>query len=135
MGMMGGMKNATTKLLPVRVHVEFDEKLFRARVYLAEDERHRRRVAFVESLANEGVIDCPAYDGWIGALRDRGWLDERPVLEPISRSNRLCHGRWKLNDKGRAEWAAMKIAAANIAAGSLDPVRLATDIVASALGM
>lgn len=26
MGMMGGMKNATTKLLPVRVHVEFDEK-------------------------------------------------------------------------------------------------------------
>lgn len=84
------------------------EETFRARVYLAEDERHRRRVAFVESLANEGVIDCPAYDGWIGALRDRGWLDERPVLEPISRSNRLCHGRWKLNDKGRAEWAAMK---------------------------
>ena len=38
-----------------------------------------------------------------------------------------------LVEHNRAIW--IQIAAANIAAGSLDPVRLATDIVASALGM
>lgn len=40
---------------------------------------------------------------------------------------------WANSPHNRAIW--IQIAAANIAAGSLDPVRLATDIVASALGM
>lgn len=84
------------------------EETFRARVYIAEDEQHRRRRAFVEELATNGVIDCPAYDRWVRALQSRGWLDEKPVLEPFGDGTTRCHGRWKLNAKGRTEWAAMK---------------------------
>lgn len=56
---------------------------FRCRVYGDEtSEADRRRLAFVRTLAREGVLDCPAYDRWIEKLQERGWLAE-PTFERV----------------------------------------------------
>lgn len=84
------------------------EETFRCRIYVADDEDYQQRRSFVESLAGDGVLDCPAFDNWIFALQARGWIDEKPAIEPIGDGSGRSYRRWKLNDKGRAEWAAMK---------------------------
>lgn len=78
---------------------------FRCRIYGAPDAADERKRAFIESLAGEGALDAPAYDEWIMAIRGRGWLDA-PVREPAPSGGYFV--RWKLNDVGRREWAAMK---------------------------
>lgn len=80
---------------------------FRCRIYGTEDSDEAARVAFVERLAAEGVIDCPAYDGWVAALQARGWLPPRPELVPNPDGPGRI-GRWKLTEHGRTEWAAMR---------------------------
>lgn len=54
--------------------------------------------------ASEGVIDCPAYDGFVAALQGRGWLPPKPDLEPNPDGEGKI-GRWRLTDKGRDESA------------------------------
>ena len=78
----------------------------RARVYgggdgTDEDEQARR--SFVAELAGPGVIDCPAYDAWIAELNARGWL--APMAKEPNPEGEGKIGRWRLNDKGREEWA------------------------------
>lgn len=81
---------------------------FRCRVYgdevTAED---RERAAFVDRLAGEGVIDCPAYDPWVAKLQERGWLAAQPELEPNPDGPGRI-GRWRLTAHGRAEWSRMR---------------------------
>lgn len=76
----------------------------RCRVYgddvTAED---RERAAFVDRLCGPGVIDCPAYDPWVAALQERGWLDERPELERNPDGPGRI-GRWRITAQGRAEF-------------------------------
>lgn len=82
-----------------------DPEAVRARVYstAARDER----ADFLDKLAGEGVIDCPAYDAWTAALQARLWLPAAPELEPNPDGpGRL--GRWRLTDKGRDEWARIR---------------------------
>jgi hypothetical protein len=74
----------------------------RCRVYGGEDEDDRR-AAFVERLAAEGVVDCPAYDGWVAALQVRGWLPKAPGLEPNPDGPGKI-GRWRLTDVGLKAW-------------------------------
>ena len=87
-----------------------DPEEVRCRVYdgttYASEEAKRR--AFIELLAGPGVIDCPAYDGWVAALQTRGWLARTPELEPNPDGPGRI-GRWRLTDHGRAEWARMPI--------------------------
>lgn len=79
----------------------------RCRVYGGTDDADDERVAFVKSLAGGGVIDCPAYDPWVAALQERGWLPLTPELEPNPEGEGKV-GRWRLTDKGRDEWARMQ---------------------------
>lgn len=81
-------------------------EFFRGRVYGASDEEDRR-VAFLEALAGQGVIDCPAYDGWVAALQKRGWLPNAPELEANPDGEGKV-GRWRLTERGRAEWKAVR---------------------------
>lgn len=76
---------------------------FRGRVYgsAGEDSAELQREAFVKALETTGVIDCPAYDPWVLALQDRGWLASEPELEPAPDGGH--HGRWRLTPRGRAE--------------------------------
>lgn len=76
----------------------------RCRIYGDEDPVEAERVAFVRSLAGPGVVDCPAYDPWVAALQGKGWLPEKPELEPNPDGPGKI-GRWRLTDKGRAEAA------------------------------
>jgi hypothetical protein len=83
---------------------------FRCRVYgcdADEDDEERQRLAFVKSLAGEGVIDCPAYDGWVKALQGRGWLPETPDREPNPDGPGKV-GRWRLTARGLAETEAIR---------------------------
>lgn len=84
------------------------EEEFRGRVYGAsdDDEEERRRRAFLEALATEGVLDCPAYDGWILALQDAGWVPSEPEFEPAEGGGR--YARWRLTPRGRAALNSMK---------------------------
>lgn len=83
-------------------------EVFRCRVYDAgETEDDRPRADFVERLAGEGVIDCPAIDPWVAALQGRGWLPAEPELEPNPDGPGKL-GRWRLTPEGREAWAAMK---------------------------
>lgn len=81
------------------------EEHVRCRVYGAEPtEDDQARTAFVDRLAGEGVLDCPAYDSWVEVLQRRGWLDAQPELEPnLDGPGKV--GRWRLNATGRAAWA------------------------------
>lgn len=83
-----------------------EPETFRCRIYgVAEDpEAESKRRAFLAELAGPGVIDCPAIDPWVRALQARGWLPDRPVMEPHQDGVHKA-GRWHLTDKGRAEWA------------------------------
>lgn len=81
---------------------------FRGRIYgAAADPAETARIAFVQRLAGDGVLDCPAFDGWVAALQARGWLPAKPELEPhpngIDRA-----GRWRLTPAGRAAWATLR---------------------------
>lgn len=71
---------------------------FRGRIYghaeAVEDERH----AFVKALATTGVLDCPAYDGWVRALQMAGWLPSEPEYEPAEGGGQ--HARWRLTPFG-----------------------------------
>jgi hypothetical protein len=83
---------------------------FRCRIYgdaPEPREAEAARVAFLELLAGEGALDCPAYDGWVAALQARGWLDDAPALEPDPDGPGRV-GRWCLNEHGRAAWAALR---------------------------
>lgn len=73
----------------------------RCRVYGGEVDRSRQR-AFVNELARDGVLDCPAYDKWVSALQERGWLPPEPELEPNPAGPGMV-GRWRLTSEGRAE--------------------------------
>lgn len=71
----------------------------RCRVYVADDPAEQERVAFVRRLADAGILDCPAYDGWIAALLARGYVTGE--LEPNpSGPGRVK--RWRLSESGRA---------------------------------
>lgn len=83
---------------------------FRCRIYDTEDSDEAARVAFVERLADDGVIDCPAYDAWVAVLQARGWLPPQPELE-LNPDGPGKIGRWKLTEAGRAERVAMRAAA------------------------
>ena len=72
----------------------------RCRVYVADDPAEQERVAFVRRLADAGILDCPAYDGWIAALLARGYVTGE--LEPNPDGPGRVK-RWRLNDRGRAE--------------------------------
>lgn len=75
---------------------------FRCRVYGGDHDDDERR-AFLERLAGEGVIDCPAIDPWIATLQARGWVAERPGLEANPDGPGRI-GRWRLTSYGRQEW-------------------------------
>jgi antirestriction protein ArdC len=49
-----------------------------------------------------GVVDCPAYDGFVAALQGRGWLPLEPELDGNPDGEGKI-GRWRLTDKGRVE--------------------------------
>jgi len=86
-----------------------EPETFRCRVYGcdAEAEEERQRLTFVKALAGEGVIDCPAYDGWVKALQGRGWLPEQPDLEANPDGSGKV-GRWRLTAKGLEATEAMR---------------------------
>lgn len=95
--------NDSHTLIPMGVG---EPEAVRCRVYGGEEvdpEEEAKRRAFVAKLADEGVIDCPAYDPWVAALQERGWLPARPDIEFYK-----AHvvGRWRLTAKGREGWAA-----------------------------
>lgn len=90
---------------------EGEPETFRCRVYDSPDPWEARRAAFVELLSGPGVLDCPAYEKWVKALQERGWLDASPELERNPDGPGRV-GRWRLNDRGRREWRAMKGGAA-----------------------
>lgn len=95
-------------LYPMGIIDPRNAEAVRCRVYGAEpDENDKARAAFVDRLAGEGVIDCPAYDPWIAKLQERGWLPERPELEPNPDGPGKI-GRWRLTETGRREWATLK---------------------------
>lgn len=83
---------------------------FRCRVYLGSrdnDANETERVRFIERLASEGVVDCPAYDPWVRVLQARGWLSDTPKLE-TNPSGEGKIGRWRLTELGRAAWEKMR---------------------------
>lgn len=86
-----------------------EPEAFRCRVYGcdAEADEERQRLTFVKQLASDGVIDCPAFDGWVKALQGRGWLPEQPDLEPNPDGSGKV-GRWRLTAKGLAATEAMR---------------------------
>lgn len=79
------------------------DEAVRGRVYGCEPDRDEgERRGFLAALAAEGVLDCPAYDGWIRSLQARGWVPKEPEFEAAPESGR--HARWRLTDIGRQEW-------------------------------
>jgi len=77
----------------------------RCRIYGDDtDAQHNYRVSFLRSCAGEGVIDCPAYDGFVAALQKKGWLPPCPELEPNPEGKGRI-ARWRLTDIGRSEAA------------------------------
>lgn len=77
---------------------------FRCRIYGAQDtdEDERQRRAFLDTLATDGVLDCPAYDGWIRTLQGVGWVPDVPEFEPAPGGGR--YARWRLTARGHAAW-------------------------------
>lgn len=87
---------------------EGEPETFRCRVYdYAPDGHEQKRAEFVERLYTVGVIDCPAYDPWVEALQQRGWLPDSPELEPNPDGPGRV-GRWRLTEHGRSEWRHMR---------------------------
>jgi hypothetical protein len=77
-----------------------DPEAFRCRVYHSETDERRN---FVEALAGDGVIDCPAYDEWVEAFKKLGWLPELPDFEPNPEGKGKI-ARWRLTEFGREEF-------------------------------
>lgn len=74
-------------------------EVFRGRVYAdVGTGEPDERVAFVQELATTGVLDCPAYDAWVAAFQDRGWLPESPDYENTPDGK---VARWRLTLVGR----------------------------------
>lgn len=77
---------------------------FRCRIYDGVEVDHdAERVDFLEKLAGPGVVDCEAIDERVAAMQARGWLPEKPELEPNPDGEGRI-GRWRMTDRGRAEW-------------------------------
>lgn len=79
---------------------------FRCRVYTGADQPEgieRKRRNFVAQLAEDGVIECPAYDNWLLALEERGFafgaLVEAPEHGPGAKVK-----RWYLTGAGQTWW-------------------------------
>ncbi len=85
-----------------------EPETFRCRIYDGgiSDEQEARRRAFIHTLAGEGALDCPAYDKWTAALRERGWAEM--TLEPNPNGPGRV-GRWKLTELGRSECRALGV--------------------------
>lgn len=81
------------------------QETFRGRVYGGDTKDDPRR-AFVHALATTGVVDCPAYDPWVAALQERGWLPLQPELEPNPDGPGRI-GRWRLTPAGVEAWKEM----------------------------
>lgn len=79
-----------------------EPETMRGRIYSADDPDEIARADFVRRLAGPGVIDAPAFDGWVAALQARGWLPDRPALEPNPDGPGKI-GRWLLTERGRIE--------------------------------
>lgn len=84
-----------------------EPETFRCRIYGAESALDEERLAFLEALATFGVLECPAYDARIAALRERGWLPDEGELEPNPDGPGRVK-RWRLTERGRAELARVK---------------------------
>ena len=82
-----------------------DLEAFRCRVYGSPDTDEEQRRAFVDALAKDGVIECPAYDSWLGALEERGWIEG--VLEPNPNGPGYVK-RWTLTEGGLVFWTKIK---------------------------
>lgn len=89
----------TTKLLFMGDPAAAEE--FRGRVYASNDEQDEERRAFIDRLATSGVLECPAYDGWLAALEQRGWVRWESEQAPSGGWYR----RWYLSQLGVAERA------------------------------
>jgi hypothetical protein len=76
------------------------DEVFRCRVYGAENDTERQ--AFMRRLAGDGVLEAPAFDGWLDALDARGWATW--TAEPVPGGHVR---RWRLTEMGRREWAAI----------------------------
>lgn len=74
---------------------------FRARIYDIEEDDGRE--AWLRALTTTGALDCPAYDPWVKALQERGWLPAEPEYEPAPGGGR--HARWRMTERGRRELA------------------------------
>ncbi len=83
------------------------EEAVRCRVY-GEAKGEPERRAFVERLAGDGVLDCPAFDPWIEALQERGWLDAKPLLVEHPTEPNAKAGLWRLTEFGRRAWEAAR---------------------------
>lgn len=79
----------------------------RGRIYSAPDPDEVARRDFVRQLAGPGVIDCPAFDGWVAALQARGWLPAAPTLEPNPDGPGRV-GRWQLTPAGLEAWRSIE---------------------------
>lgn len=82
------------------------EDAVRCRIYDGTGE-HDEQLAFIRTCAGPGAIDCPAYDDWVAALQERGWLPARPKLERNPDGAGKI-GRWLLTDLGRSETEQMR---------------------------
>lgn len=78
----------------------------RCRIYDGTD-REDPRVEFLRKCEGSGAVDCEAYDQWVAALQERGWLPAKPELVPNPDGPRKI-GLWKLTPLGREEWAAIR---------------------------
>lgn len=87
---------------------------FRGRVYVPRGEQEEERWAFLDRLATEGVIECPAYDGWLTALEQRGWVYWEAERAPSGG----YHRRWHLSqlglDESRALLAGRRVVAVGV---------------------
>lgn len=63
------------------------------------DGEEQARIAFLRDLGTTGVLDAPAFDGWIKALSERGWVVDE--LEPAPGGGRFK--RWRLSERGKRE--------------------------------
>lgn len=79
-----------------------EPETFRARIYVGDDTQDQHRRGFMAALANDGVLECDAYDVWIEALDGRGWVKSEMVPHPEVDGAKAR--KWTLNDVGRAEW-------------------------------
>lgn len=76
---------------------------FRARIYDGTEEEHPSLHQWLRATMTTGALDCPAYDQWVKALQERGWLPAEPEYEPAPGGGR--HARWRMTERGRRELA------------------------------